>query len=103
MEDRAALFEQAAEHGGIAEIAVVDERHFALLVIDLHRLTVAPLTAAGRAVARVPDRGGAVRKAAEHLRREHMLHKPEILVRREHAVIVDRDACALLTAVLQRE
>ena len=101
MEDRAALFERAAEHGCIAEIAVMHKRHFALLVIDLHRLTVSALIAARCAVARMTDRSGAVRKTAEHLRRKYMLHKPQILMRREHAVIIERNAAALLPAVLQ--
>ena len=81
----------------------MDKRHFALLVIDLHGLTVPPLIAAGRAVARMADRHGAVRKAGQDLRRKDLSDQPEILVRREHAVIIDRDAGALLPAVLQRK
>ena len=49
------------------------------------------------------DRHGAVREAGQDLRREHMIDQPEILVRREHAVLIDRDAGALLPAVLQRK
>ena len=100
VEDRAALFEHTAQSARIAEIAVVDKRHFSLMMIDLHRLTVPPLTAAGRAVARMTDRDPALRKAAEDLRRKDMIDEAEILMRREYAVIIDRDPCAFLPAVL---
>ena len=101
VEDRAALFKHAAQSACVAEVAVVDKRHLALLVIDLHRLTVAPLIAARRAVARVPDGDRTLRKCAEHSGCKHMVNEPEILMRIKHAVVIDRDAGALLPAVLQ--
>ena len=33
---------------------------------------------------------------------EHLVDKPDILMRRKHAVLVDNDAAALLPAVLER-
>ena len=101
VENCAALFEHTAQTSGIAEIAVMHQRHFALLMIDLHRLTVAALVAAGCSVAGMADCHRTVRKAGEHLRRKDMIDQTEILVCGEYAVIVDRDAGSLLTAVLQ--
>ena len=101
MEDRALQLELTAELRRVRQVAVVRHRHCALDVSDLYRLTVRPRAAAGRAVPDMPDSYRALAERRQCLMIEHLVDKPDILMRREHAVLVDDDAAALLPAVLE--
>src|SRR2546421_364622 len=59
LENRAAMLELAAPVGGIGEIAVVAERHFALVAIDHDGLRVEKSFIARGGITRVADGSGA--------------------------------------------
>ena len=104
MEDGALIFQLAAQLQGVGQVAVVAQGHGAPPVPDDHGLGVGPHPAARRCVADVA--GGHVGCRAgntgQHRRGEHLVHKAEIPVAGDNAVLVHCDAAALLPAVLQR-
>ena len=104
VEDRALVFQLTAKLQRVGQVAVVAQGHRAAAMADDHRLGVGPHPAASRGI---PDvAGGHVGRgtgqACQHRRGEHLVHKAKVAVATDHAVIVDRDAAALLTTVLQR-
>ena len=102
VEDRPRELKLRAQRGRVGKIAVVSDGHAALLVVHLDGLAVAPVVSAGGAIARVGDRHRTAGKVLESLPREHLADKTDILVGAEHTVVVDNDAAALLSAMLQR-
>ena len=102
VEDGAGEFELVAQQVGVAQVAVVRERHLPLLVIDGERLAVASACRACRAVAYMTDGNLALGEAGKNLAGKDIVDESEILVRGKDAVIVHGDAAALLPAVLQR-
>ena len=101
MEDSAVELELAAKLIGVAEISVVGECQFALLVIDLNGLAVCSAVVARGAVARMSDSHGALRELQQIVARKDFVDNAHILARGKHAVVVDDYAAALLTSVLQ--
>ena len=103
VEDGTLVFQLAAQFNGIGQIAVVAPGHGAAAVPDDHGLCIGPHAAACRSVAHVT--GGHVRigvcQTCQHCRGEHLVHKAEVAVADNDAVIVHSDAAALLTTVLQ--
>ena len=49
------MFELAAPFRGVRKVAVVAERHFALVAVDQDRLSIQQRFVACRGIARVPD------------------------------------------------
>ena len=86
---------------GVGEVAVVGQGHAALVVVHQDGLDVPLVVGPGGAVAHVAYGDGARAQGAEPLRRKHLVHQPHIPVRGEHAIVVHRDAGALLAPVLE--
>ena len=59
------------------------------------------VVAAGGAVAHVPHGDVALAQSGQPLRREHLVHQAHVPVGGEQAVVIDHDAGALLSPVLQ--
>ena len=104
MEDRALVFQLAAQLHGIGQVAVVAQRHGAAAMTDDHGLGVGADAGARSGVAHMTGshvcRGSG--QTCQHLRGEHLVYKAQIPVAGDHAVIVDGNTAALLPAVLQR-
>ena len=101
VEVHAARDELVAQLGRVREVAVVAERDGAAATVADDRLRVLPGRRAGRRVARVADRGVADERLQLGLVED--LRDEAHLAQRRHAPPVgDRDARALLPAVLQR-
>ena len=101
VKDRAGQLQCRAQSSGVGKIAVVRERHPALLVVDLDRLTVCAVRAARRAVARVRNCHRRFRKRSERLFRKHFGHQSDVLMRYKHTIVVYDNAAAFLPAMLQ--
>ncbi len=103
MEDGTFIFQLAAQLDGVGQVAVVAQCHGAAAMAHDHGLCVGPHAAACRGVAHVT--GSHVRigvcQTCQHRRGEHLVHKAEVAVAVDHAIIVHGDAAALLTTVLQ--
>ena len=103
MEDGALVFQLAAQLHGIGQVAVVAEGHGTPAMADDHGLGVGPDAAAGGGVA---DMAGSHLCAAgqllQHALGKDLADKAQIAVAGQHAVDVQRNAAALLPAVLQR-
>ena len=89
--------------GGVCQVAVVGERHAALDMIDDQGLGVFAALPAGCGVADVPHRQLASAELLQALWREDLTDKAEVLISRYDAVVVDGNAAALLSPVLERE
>ena len=61
MKDRALHLKGGPELRGVGKIAVVRQRHMALLMVHLNGLAVIPVRAAGGTVAGMPHRHGSRR------------------------------------------
>ena len=101
-EDGALELELLAQLAGVGEVAVVREGHAALYVAYDDGLGVLARAPAGGAVAAVAYGHLPAREAAHDVLGEDVVHKAHVLVAGYHAVVVYRDAAALLAAVLQR-
>ena len=101
LEDGALALQLLAQCVGVGEVAVVGQGHAALVVVHQDGLDVPLVVGPGGAVAHVAYGDGARAQGAEPLRRKHLVHQPHIPVRGEHAIIVHRDAGALLAPVLE--
>ena len=101
MEQRAAQLQLRPQSQGIAEVAVVGQGHFALHVVDDNGLGVGPVGAAGGAVAHMADGNGALGKFVQLLPVKHVGQQAKILVDCEEPIVIDHNAAALLTPVLQ--
>ena len=101
VEDGPGQLQLVPEGGGVAEISVVGQGHAALLVVDLNGLAVAPVGGPGGAVAGVAHRHSSPGESVQNLFGEDLPHQPQVLVGGEHPVVVDHDAAALLSPVLE--
>ena len=101
VEDGPGQLQLVPEGGGIAQVAVVGQGHAALLVVNLDGLAVASVGGSGGAVAGVPHRHGPLGKPVQDLSGEDLPHQPQVLVGGEYPVVVDHDAAALLSPVLE--
>ena len=101
MENSPRQLQRIAQFGCIAEIAVVGYGHFPFLVVDLDRLAVVPVRAAGSPVAHMPHCHIPSGQPGQDIRGEHLADQPQILIGRKHTIIIYHDAAALLAAVLQ--
>ena len=101
MEDGALLLQLVPQLGGVGQVAVVADGHGALAVVDQHGLSVVAVQGAGGAVAAVAHGHLALVHLLQHVPGEHIRHQANILVAGDHAVVIHRDAAALLAAVLQ--
>ena len=70
-------------------------------MVDLDGLAVAPVGGPGGAVAGVAHRHSSLGEPVQRFTGEHLPHQPKVLVGGEHPVIVDHDAAALLSPVLE--
>ena len=101
MEDGALQLQLLAQLGGVGQRAIVGQRHAALDVVDHQRLGVGATGAAHGAVAGVADGHLPGGQPFEHVCGEHVVDQAHVLVAGDQAVVVDRDAAALLAPVLQ--
>ena len=103
VEDGTLVFQLTSQLNGIGQVAVVAQGHGAAAVPHDHGLGVGPDAAAGGGVAHMAGGhlGVGVGQAAQHRRGEHLVHKAQIPVALDDAVVIHRDAAALLPAVLQ--
>ena len=102
VEDGAGQLEAPAQSGCVGQVPVVDEGEIALDMADDERLDVAALMAAGRGIPHMPDRHLTAAQLLQRLLREHLGDQSVRAVLRHHAAVADRDAAALLPAVLER-
>ena len=102
VKDRTAHLELAAQLRRVDKVAVVADRHSALAVMQNHRLRVGTAALARRGIA---DMAGSHLCAAgqlfQHALGKDLADKAQIAVAGQHAVDVQRNAAALLAAVLQ--
>ena len=103
MEDGTLVFQLAAQLDGVGQVAVVAQCHGAAAMAHDHGLCVGPHAAASSGIAHMAGRhmSGGLGNACQHRRGEHLVHKTEVAVADNDAVIVHGDAAALLTTVLQ--
>ena len=100
LEDRAAMFERAAQLAGVGEIAVVRQRQLALVAIDDDGLRVDQRSVAGGGVARVADGGGAG-QPREHRGLKDFLHQAHAFFEMQRGAVGGDDAGGFLAAMLQ--
>src|SRR5271155_4053787 len=101
LENRAAMFEAAAQLKRVGKIAVVSYGQLALIAIDHHRLRIGERSFTGCGIARVAN-GGSAGKTREHSRRENFLHQAHRFVELERIAIARSDAGGFLPTMLQR-
>lgn len=103
VEYRTVELQRLPQLGGVCQVAVVGERHAALDMIDDQGLGVFAALPAGCGVADVPHRQLASAELLQALWREDLTDKAEVPISRYDAVVVDGNAAALLSPVLERE
>ena len=101
VEDGPGQLQFIPELGGVAQVAVVGQCHAALLVVDLNGLAVAPVGGPGGAVTGVAHRHSPLGEPVQHLAGEHLPYQPQVLVGGEDPVVIDYNAAALLSPVLE--
>src|SRR5882724_3995898 len=101
LENRAAMLELAAPVGGVCEIAVVTERHFALVAIDHDGLCVEKSFVARSGITRVADGGGAG-KFVQNIGRENFFDFAHGAVGVEFVAVAGDNAGGFLAAMLER-
>ena len=97
----AGVFHLLAQFHSVDQISVVCQRHFSLDVIDHDRLGIVAVVGSGGAVADVPYGDPAVAETLQNIGREHVVHKPGVLIGRENPVVVHHDPAGFLSPVLQ--
>lgn len=100
VEDRTPLLIARPQRIRIGQIAVVAQRHPALMMVDDQRLDVLQELRAGGGIAHMTDRNIPFAQRAQIIRAEHLADQSLAFLIGEHAVVVDDDSRALLTAVL---
>ena len=100
MEDRALFLIARPQRIRIGQIAVVAQRHPTLVMVDDQRLDVLQELRAGGGIAHMTDRNIPFAQRAQIIRAEHLADQSLAFLIGEHAVVVDDDSRALLTAVL---
>ena len=101
MEDGAALLQFISQLIGIGQIAVVRQGHPALVMVDNNGLGVALAVGAGGGVAHMTYNDVAGAQLLQPFLWKNIVYKSFITVGGKNAIIIDHDACALLTTVLQ--
>ena len=101
VEDRALEFQFFAQLAGVDEVAVMAQGQSTFEVVDEHGLSVAAILGAGGAVAAVTHGHAALVQLFQHVAGKDLVDQTNVLVAVNHAVVVDGDAAALLSAVLQ--
>ena len=101
LENRAAMFELAAQLERVRQVAVVRQRELALVAVDHDGLRVDQRRIAGGRIARVADGRGAG-QVRDHFRRENLLHVAHGLVHVQVRAVGRGDASRFLPAMLQR-
>ena len=101
VENGALLLELASQLEGVGQVSVVRESHAALVMIDQKRLDISDIVRAGGRVTDVPHRDVSVSQRMQTLTRKDLAYKADIPAGDQHTVIVQNNAGALLTAVLQ--
>ena len=86
---------------GIGQIAVVGQGHPALVVVDDDGLGVALAVGAGGGVAHMTYNDVAGAQLLQPFLWKNIVYKSFITVGGKNTIIIDHDACALLTTVLQ--
>ena len=71
------------------------------LVIDFNRLAIVAVCTAGCSIAGMTDSHGSLWKGVKDAAAENFTDKTDVLMRSEHSIVVDHDAAALLSAMLQ--
>src|SRR5882724_7669005 len=100
LKNRAAMFQAAAPFGGVGEIAVVAERHLALVAIDHDGLGIEQSFVARGGIARVADGGGAG-KFVQNIGRENFFDFAHGAVGVEFVAVAGDNAGGFLAAMLE--
>ena len=79
------------------------QRHSAFYVVHHDGLCVRSVVAARGAVTHVPHGDVSFAESCKIFGREHVVHQPDVFIRRKNAVVVDDDAAGFLPAMLKRE
>src|SRR5487761_1585041 len=101
LEDRALMFQAAAQIQRVGQVAIVRQRQLAFIAIGNERLGVHQCGVARGGIARVADRHRA-RQARNHVRREKFLHQAHALFDAQLRAVGRGDARRFLPAMLQR-
>ena len=101
MEDSSRQLQLVSKLGCIAQISVVRQGHMSFLVIDLDGLAVAPVGGPGCAVAGMAHRHSPLGQPVQRLAGKDLPHQPQVLAGGEYPVVVDHNAAALLSTVLE--
>jgi hypothetical protein len=101
MEDSSRQLQLVSKLGCIAQISVVRQGHMSFLVIDLDGLAVAPAGGPGSAVAGMAHRHSPLGQPVQRLAGKDLPHQPQVLAGGEYPVVVDHNAAALLSTVLE--
>ena len=101
MKDGACKLQLLAKLRIVRQIAVMSYRHAALDMVYDHGLTVEPAFIPRRRVPDMPDRHASRTELCQNIFIKNIIYEALIAMRFYYAVIVDGNACALLTAVLE--
>ena len=101
MEDSTGKLKRTPKGQSVAQVAIVGNRQLALQMIYLNGLAVAHSHAAGGTIADMTDGDLPIRKILHFLMGKDFIDKADSMVGGEHAVVIDNDAAAFLTTVLQ--
>ena len=103
MKDVPLVFKLGAEGVRIGDVSVMGKRHIPFEMIYDDGLGVLSTAAARSAVSDMTDRRLSHTERIEAFRREHVVHKPRILVGGKHAVAVYDDPARFLPTMLKGE
>ena len=103
VEDCAGELELLAQFRSVGQRAVMRHCHQPFDVVDDDRLRVLAGIDAGGAIANVGDCEIALTERAEVFGGEYVVDQPRVLMAAHDALLIDCDARAFLTAMLQRE
>ena len=101
MENRAIQLQTVPQLHGIAQVAVVSQCHFSLLMIDLNGLAVAAAGAAGSSISHMAHGHGTGGQPGQGVGVEYFADKPKILPGEKHSIVIHHNPAAFLTPVLQ--
>ncbi len=101
VKNRTAKFKLLAKFLRIDQVAIVRQCQCALVVIDKHRLCIATAFGACRGITAMSDRHFSLWHPLQNGTGEHFVDQTNILMRSDHAVGIDGDPTAFLSAVLQ--
>lgn len=102
MENCARKLKLRAKLPCVCQVSVMRQSHFSPLMVDLNRLTVYTVSAAGRTITDMPHCHCRIRKFTHHLRSKDISDKPNILVRKKQPVVAHNYSAAFLSPMLER-